>query len=180
MGALTKASPMWRRRAIQITTLAVISAGAAASPALAQPPPATPDDFVAAVAGANRYELMAARLALVESKDARIQAFAKTMLHDHSAALDALGDAARRSSLKPPPQSVGDGGTQLLAALQGLRGAEFDRTYVRQQVLAHAQATANEAAYLKHGSDSHLRALAKADLVMIAHHAQAARDLQVE
>ena len=169
-----------RRRApgLRLAVFAILAAGAVnAATALAQPPPASPDDFVAFAAGAAQYEMMAARLALVESKDARVRAFATTMLRDHAAALASLQDAARRSNLKPPPQSVGDGGTQWLAALQSLRGAEFDRAYGRQQVLAHRQAAANERAYLDKDADPNLRAVAKADLSMIEHHAQAAREL---
>ncbi len=158
--------------------LAAVAVAASGAPALAQPPPSGPDDFVSAVAGADAYEMMAARVALVESKDARVRGFATEMLRDHAAALSSLQDAARRSGLTPPEGGVGGDQTQLLAALQGLRGPDFDKAYARQQVLAHRQAAATEGGYLAKGSDPNLRRVAEADVAMIRGHLQAAQDLQ--
>ena len=144
-----------------------------AAQAEAQSPPVSPDDFVAAASGADQYEVMAARLALVESRNPAIRGFASEMVRDHTAARMALQAAAARSGLKPPSSSVGGDQTQLLAALQGLRGADFDRAYVRQQGLAHRQALTTERSYARGGSDANLRAAAAADVPMIEHHLQA-------
>lgn len=149
-----------------------------ASPAAAQAPPVTPADFLAAASGANAYEVMAARLALVESRNARVRAYAEDMIRDHTAANTALAQAAMRSGLKPPSTNVGGDQTMLLAALQGLRGPDFDRAYARQQLLAHRYALSAEGGYARDGGDSSLRGVAKADMMMINRHLQAATALQ--
>jgi putative membrane protein len=44
----------------------------------------------------------------------------------------------------------------LLSGLQGLRGRDFDKTYARQQELAHAQAVAVVESFAAAGSDPNL------------------------
>ena len=41
----------------------------------------------------------------------------------------------------------------LLSGLQSLRGADFDKAYARQQILAHAQAIAVEESFANSGAD---------------------------
>lgn len=164
-------------RAALAVTLALASVGAAG--AAAQPASGMrPDDFAAAAAGADQYEIMAGHTALAESHDPAIRAFAARIVRDHAAALDALRQAALRSGLTPPAAIVRGDQEALLAALQSVRGADFDRAYARQQVLAHVQARAVEQGYAREGSDPNLRQAAQADLPMIKDHLQIAQSLQ--
>jgi putative membrane protein len=66
----------------------------------------------------------------------------------------------------------------LLSALQSLTGAEFDRTYARQQLLAHRQAIAVEQSYASAGSDANLRDAAQSALPMIQHHLEMAEQMR--
>lgn len=166
------------RLAARSTILPLVIAGLLMSPAQAQPPPVTPGDFLSAASGSDAYEIMAARVALTESRDAGVRAFAEEMVRDHTAALAALREAATRSGLKPPEGGVGGDQTMLLAALQSLRGPDFDRAYARQQVLAHRQALTTERGYARDGSDANLRRVATADTPMIERHLQAAQALR--
>ena len=161
-----------------LAVAALVLAGLLAAPALAQPPPVSPQDFVNAAGGADGYEIMAAHVALTESHDTGVRAFAQEMVREHTAALSSLAAAAGRAGLEPPSGSVGGDQTMLLAALQGLRGADFDKAYVRQQVLAHRQALATEGGYARMGSNADLKAAAQADLPMIERHLQRAHDLK--
>lgn len=160
-------------------SIVAIACAAFASEGAAQQP-VTPDDFVAAAGGADQYEIMAGRVALTESHDPDIRAFAARMVQEHQAAFEALGQAAMGSGLKPPSTSVGGDQAMLLAALQGVRGAEFDRAYARQQLLAHIQALTVERHYAREGSDPNLRQTAQSDLPMIEHHLHAAERLKSE
>lgn len=157
--------------------LSLLFAGSLVSEAAAQPPPVSPDDFVTAAGGSDQYEIMAARVALVESRNAGVRAFAQQMVQDHGAAFTALSRTAVQSGLKPPSGGVGGDQRALLATLQSLRGPDFNKAYIRQQVLAHRQALTTEAGYARNGSDPRLRDLAKADAPMIERHLQAAQRL---
>lgn len=140
-------------------------------------PPVTPQDFVDAAAGADQYEIMAAHAALGQSKTAAVRDFAQQMIADHTAMVAALGESAARAGLQPPSTSVGGDQTMLLAGLQGLRGADFDRAYARQQVLAHRAALGTKRGYATQGSDAELRRLAVKDAPMIERHLEAAEGL---
>ncbi len=157
--------------------LSLLFAGALVASAHAQPPPVTADDFVSAASGSNLYEVMAGHVALIESHDAKVRAYAGEMIRYHTAALDSLRQAATRSGLKPPDGGVGASQAMLLAALQSLQGPDFDQAYARQQVLAHSGALTTERGYAGAGSDRNLRAVAKADVPVIERHLQAARAL---
>ena len=162
------------RRSI-LLSLALI--GLSVAKAQAQPAPTSPEDFVAAAGGSDQYEIMAARVALAESRDPRIRAFARQMIREHEAALASLRAAAMRSGLKPPPGNVGGDDSRLLASLQSLRGAAFEHQYGVQQVLVHGEALATERNYARDGSDPDLRAAATKDLPMIERHLHDAQKL---
>lgn len=158
-----------------VVLLTAIAASATA--AIAQPPPVSPQDFVNAAGGSDQYEIMAANTALGQSREPAVRAFAQEMIRDHGAMTSALRDAAMRSGLEPPSGSVGADQTMLLASLQGLRGADFDRSYARQQVLAHRSALATQRGYARDGTDAKLRAVATANTPMIEHHLEEATAL---
>ena len=150
--------------------LLALAAALTGTPAFAQPAPSSPADFAADAAGADGYEVMAGRIALTESRDPAIRAFAEAMVRDHAAAAERIRQAAAASGLEPPTEGVGSEQRLLLAGLQSLRGPELDRTYVHQQVLAHKAAQAIEGGYARDGADANLKRAAQADVPMIAHH----------
>jgi hypothetical protein len=78
------------------------------------------------------------------------------MIEEHCRATDAMRHAATISGVPAPVPSISDQ-SRLLAALQSLRGTEFDRTYIRQQVLAHRQALAVDESYAGRGTNPNLR-----------------------
>ena len=164
-------------RRLHLTALGVVLAAAIGDGVRAQPPPVSPDDFVAVAGGADQYEIMAGRLAMVQATDPALRAFAAEMVRDHGAAFEALSQAAVRDGLKPPSTSVGGDQVMLLAGLQGARGEELNRLYTRQQRLAHVAALTTERDYASMGSDQRLRAAAQADLPMIERHLRTAESL---
>ncbi len=66
----------------------------------------------------------------------------------------------------------------LLAALQSLRGPDFDRTYAKQQVLAHRQALAVEQSFASEGTDPNLRRVARSSVPMIQRHLELAHQMR--
>ncbi len=98
---------------------------------------------------ANIGEVEAARLAEAKASDADVKTFAMQMDTDHSmadVALLALSQDGGMSSLVPADSPVSEALTttamQKLQALQVKTGADFDRTYINDQVEIHTQVLA--------------------------------------
>lgn len=155
--------------------LALILQGSAAR---AQTPiPPSPDNFVMAASQSDRYEVLAATVALVEGQDPRVRAFAEGMIRDHTRLAEELRQAALASGLPPPKPGLSGDQALLLGSLQSVRGPAFDRTYARQQILAHAQALAVEDSFATAGSDPTLKKAAQSALPTIRDHLDMARQL---
>ena len=140
--------------------------------------PPSPKDFATAASQSDQYEIQAARVAMVEGVDPRVRAFAKQMINDHDFASKALRQAAAASAMPPLQPGMSSDQAALLGSLQSARGADFDRAYARQQVLAHAQATAVDESFAMSGADQNLRRSAQAALPMIRDHLRMAQGLR--
>jgi putative membrane protein len=152
---------MANRRVLEAIALTVILGGRGAQ---AQTPiPPSPKDFVMAASQSDQYEILAASVALVQGQDPHVRTFAQEMILDHSHLSEELNDQA-----------------MLLSSLQSLRGRDFDRTYARQQELAHAQAEAVEDSFAMAGTDSNLRKAARSALPSIRDHLKKAQQLLVD
>jgi putative membrane protein len=126
---------------------------------------------------ASQYEIDAARVVLAQSRTPGVRAFAQEMIEDHTRALASMRQAATASGLPEPPAAMSSDQASLLAALQSNRGADFDKLYARQQILAHSQALAVEQSYASAGPDGKLRQAAQTDVPMIQHHLERANAL---
>ena len=163
------------RTAALATAVALLLGPLAAS---ADPPrPASTRDFVQAAAASDRFEMLEGRLALVEGQDARVRAFAREMIQAHTQTLDALARATAASRSPPPPEGMSGDQAMLLSALQGQRGPDFDKTYVRHQVLGHTQALVVAQGYARTGGDPSIRAAASAAVPVIRRHLEEAQRL---
>ncbi len=144
------------------------------------PIPPSPQDFVVAAAQSDQYEILAANVAVVQAQDPRVRAFAEAMIRDHSRLTENLRQAAVASGLPSPGPGLSSDQAALLSGLQGLRGAEFDKAYARQQDLAHTQAVAVEGSFADAGADPNLRKAAQAALPTIEDHLKQAQKLRAE
>jgi putative membrane protein len=163
-------------RTAVIATLAAIGAVQPAASQTAIPP--TPKDFAMVAAQSDQYEILAGRVAVTQSQDPRVRAFAQAMIDEHSRTSADLAKAVAASGLPPPPPTIGSDQAPLLAALQSLRGADFDKTYVKQQVLAHQQALAVERSFAEAGADRNMQAVARATVPVIQHHLEMAQQIE--
>jgi len=140
------------------------------------PPP--PREFAMDAAQSDQYEIAAAEDALGQSQNPQVRAFAQRMIDDHTRSGEALRQAAIASGLPPPPHAMDSDQAVLLAALQSLRGPDFDRTYAKQQVLAHRQALAVEQSFASEGTDPNLRRVARSSVPMIQQHLELAQQMR--
>ena len=144
------------------------------------PIPPSPTDFVMAASQSDQYEVMAARVASVQGQDPRVRTFAEEMIQDHTRLSEELSKAATASGLPPPEPGMSSDQASLLSSLQSVRGPDFDKTYARQQELAHAQAVAVEESFATAGSDPNLRKAAQSALPSIRDHLKMAQQLGID
>lgn len=169
---------MTKTRLWGAVALAMAAGGAGAS---AQTPiPPSPKDFVMAALQSDQYETLAANLATVQGQDRRVRAFAQQMIQDHARLSEGMRKAATASGLPAPEPSMSSDQASLLAGLQAVRGADFDRTYARQQELAHAQAVAVEESFAAAGADPNVKQAAQSALPTIRDHLKMSHQLSVD
>jgi len=171
-------------RNIAVRTSAILGAAALmvlASPAGAQTQgSAQTRNYVAAAGQSDAFEMLEANTALAQSKDPKVRAFAQQMLHDHGQLSQSLSKAAASAGVAPPPTGVGADQAPLLAALQGLHGAEFDRAYWQHQALAHRSALTATQGYAANGDSAPVRQAATAAVPVITAHLAMAEQMQAQ
>jgi putative membrane protein len=147
----------------------------------AQPPkPPAPKEFAAAMSQSDQYEIFAAKVALVESHDPRVRAFADTMIKDHTKTSQELQKAAAASGLPPPDPGMNGDQARLLESLQSVASPDFDKLYSKQQSLAHTQAVTVDETFANTGSDANLQATARSALPILREHLKMAQQLVTE
>jgi len=157
---------------------ALLAATVAAAAGAQTPIPPTAKDFAMAAVQSDQYEIQAAHLAIAQSRNASIRAFAQSMIDAHMGTSADIETATRASGLPTPPPAMSSDQAALLAGLQGLRGADFDKAYINQQVLVHTQALAVETSYAAEGGDARLRAAARGAVPLIQHHLEMAQQIK--
>ena len=99
------------------------------------------------------------------------------MVRDHTDTTIALKRAIRRAGMPPPaPPTLTPDQQSNIATLQGLRGAEFDRTYMQQQVQPHLQAQSVMRAYGHAGDNAVLRRAAENTIPIVRRHLKMANE----
>ncbi|CAE6842735.1 hypothetical protein R69927_02233 [Paraburkholderia domus] len=116
----------------------------------------------------------AARIATSRSTDRDVKAFAERVSSDNAKISDALRAASPRGVDVPK----NDPDAAVLASINNLRGADFDKTYIEQVALAGEQkALSAFQAEIASGRDEQLKDVAKKALPTIQEHYAMAQDL---
>ena len=120
---------------------AAVSLALAAGGALAQ----TPSDaqIASIVVTANQVDIDAGKLAETKASNAKVKAFGKQMVTDHSGVNKQAVALATKLKVTPEDnatsKSLKSGGADNVKALEKLSGAAFDRAYVDHEVAYHQQ-----------------------------------------
>ena len=137
------------------------------------------EDFVAKMVGADIYEVKAAEIAAARARSPEVKAFAKEMAQGHDEARAKLEKAVLDSGEKlPMPEQPTDHQQSMLNMLGRGSPADFDRTYVDQQVQAHQDSLKELATYAGSGQAPAIKAVAAQLQPMIAAHLSKARALE--
>ena len=118
--------------------------------------------FVAAAGQGNTFEIEAAKLALKNSTNAKVKAYAQKMITDHTK----LGASVKAALAKDkagltPPTMVGPAQRVTMNKLLGLKGKAFDAAYKNAMISSHAQTYALFSDYVKKGHLTNLKAVVK-------------------
>ena len=138
---------------------------------------ASTKDFVTAAAQSDRFEIVEGRTAEAQTKDQRVRAFALEMIQAHTRTSQVLQVAAARAGMDMLPKGLNGDQQKWLTSLQSQRGPEFDRTYLKQQLVAHSEALVVEQAYAMQGANADVRQAARSAVPIIQRHLQMARQL---
>jgi putative membrane protein len=108
--------------------------------ALAQGKPSDPQ-IAHIVVTANQIDVDAGKLAESRSQNKEVKAFARQMVTDHTAVNQQAAALAKKLGVTPEDngtsKSLKQGAADTAKKLKGLKGAEFDRAYVDNEVAFH-------------------------------------------
>src|SRR5688572_33263833 len=113
----------------------------AASVASAQTAGPNDAQIAAIVVTANQVDIDAGKLAASKSGNKEVKEFAQRMITDHTGVNKAATELVRKLKVKPEAnatsKSLKSGGDDTLKRLNGLKGTEFDKAYVDNEVTYH-------------------------------------------
>jgi putative membrane protein len=165
---------------MQLAALAATAALALSAPALAQAPNDAQIAHIAYTAG--QIDVAAARQALQRSHNARVRAFARTMVRDHEAVnRQAVALVTRlhvAPAANPTSAALSSQAATTLHRLAGLRGGAFDRAYLDNEIAYHR--TVNGAlrdTLIPAAQNAELKSLLQSGLALFTEHQSHAEHL---
>ena len=158
---------------------------AVSAPVAAQMPPPSMEEAVRSAqpylfkAGeGDVFEITSSQIALMRSRNPQVRAFATMLIDHHSRTTNSALAAAKAAGVMPPPPVLTPENRIRIDALYAAPAADFDRTYISQQVPSHQSALALNSGYASGGDMPQLRANAKAAVPIITSHLARARAMQ--
>ena len=133
--------------------------------------------FAATAAQSDIYEITASQVALDQTENQTVRAFAQKMIHDHSETTAQLKPIAKAMGVTPPARTNAAARLEI-AYLRTLNGDAFDNEYVKQQRVSHEAAVGAFQIASKTAQNSDLKAFAQKFLPVIQEHLEMARQLE--
>lgn len=155
----------------------------AAGSALAQD--AAPNDaqIAAIVVTANQVDVDAGKLAKDKASSKEVKDFAGRMITDHTGSNKAAKELAEKLRLKPEDNptstSLKSGGDENIKKLKTLKGSEFDKAYIANEVTYHQTVLdAFDKTLISSAKNGELKALLTKTRPVIADHLEHAKQIQ--
>lgn len=137
----------------------------------------TPESFASQAAIIGKAEIELGQIALKNTQDQSVRTYAERMVKDHSAAEKKLEAIAAKENLQLP-QSLDPEHAALKTKLQGLKGQDFDRAYVKAMASGHDKAVALfESASQQPQMPAELKQFAASTLPTLEQHQEMAHSL---
>jgi putative membrane protein len=135
--------------------------------------------FVSNASQSDMYEIQAAAIAQKRSKNPDVKAFAKMMATDHTAMSNEMKPLIAAAG-QQPSADLDQRRKGFLDNLNGAPAADFDKTYIDQQVAGHQEALDLMKGYADHGSDAGLKGGASKAIPKIQMHLDKAKEIQAK
>ena len=146
------------------------------------PPPAVAttqaQPYLFAAGQSDVFEISSAWVALQRSGNPEVRDFAQRMIEDHTITTNAALAAAKEAGVVPPPPVLDADKRQMITALLSVPAAQFDRTYLDQQVPSHEAALAIVSGYARSGDEAAIRQAAATAEPIVARHLMHAREMR--
>ena len=141
--------------------------------------------IAAIVVTANQVDIDAGQLAASRSTNNKIKTFAQLMVTDHTGVNKAATELVTRLKVKPQANdtsaSLKKGGDENMAKLKKLKGKDFDKAYVDQEVAYHqAVIDAVDKTLLPSAKNAELKALIEKVRPVLGQHLEHAKHLQAQ
>jgi putative membrane protein len=165
--------------------IALLSVGLclATQSAFAQAPTKPTDPQIAHIAyTAGQIDIQAAEMALKNSKNKDVRAFANDMIRDHKAVNEKALALVKKLNVKPEDNDTSRSLLQQAQAkqkeLRALKGAAFDKAYAQNEVVYHQQVnSALQSTLIPSATNSDLKDLLSTGLKIFQGHQQHAEHL---
>lgn len=155
-----------------------MDAGATAGAGAGMAADMTPENrtaYVEMAASSDMYEIQSSQMAASRAQNETMRNFAQMMIRDHTNTSQQLMAAATAAQLPPMTPRLLPMHADMLARLEARTGADFDREYGRQQLMAHEQALALHSNYAARGDTPALRVVAGSAVPVVRQHLEMVR-----
>jgi len=138
----------------------------------------TDDKFVQLATESGQKEVNLGNIALERAENPQVKKFAQRMVDDHTKANKELLDILNRKNVAvTAPADKQKQHEKIVEKIAEMRGAQFDRAYVRHLLQDHRKAVALFTAEAKNGQDPALKEFAEKTLPTLTEHLQMAQQL---
>jgi putative membrane protein len=133
--------------------------------------------FVSNASQSDMYEIQAGQLASTRGKNADVKAFGKMMVTDHTAMMNQMKPLVTAAG-QTPADKLDERRQGFIDNLKQATDANFDKTYIDQQVAAHGEALTLMQGYAGDGPDAGLKGMAAKAAPKIQMHLDKAKSIQ--
>jgi len=167
------------QRIVTLAALAALTLGALtdrSAPAGEKTRGLTDQQFVERASAMDLAEIKLGKIALKNAAGPEAKQFARRMIADHTKSSMELLKIAGPKGLQPSEQP--DNKHQALASkMATMKGAAFDRAYLKHMVMDHQKAVSLYQAQARRGQDQDIKAFAAKTLPVVREHLKMAREL---
>lgn len=141
-------------------------------------PVLTGQAFASTVAASDAFEIASSKLAATNAESAEVKSYAKRMITAHTESTAKLKKLASGKPAITPDPTFNPDEQQKLDTLKSLKGADFDRAYIVDQIAAHEHALDTLIGYAPAGDVPELKEFATSLVPTVTAHLNMAKALK--
>jgi len=132
--------------------------------------------FAQTAAASDLAEITLGKIAMQKAESADVKKFAERMVADHTKSSQDLMQIAQKKNIELPKELSKEHAAHI-QHLQGLRGADFDREYMKHMMKDHQDAVQLFSDEANNGKDEDIKNFASKYLPTIKEHAQMTKEI---